>query len=345
MTNAAFEGNDTKREVFLFNFGGPTQEKEVEPFLLKLFEDPFIIRAPLGTFLRKHLAKYISKKRWQKTNAQYQQIGYSPINRYTDAQAMQLEARLRKIHPETKVHVINRYTAPYADDVIAKITAQKESNSRYFLISMYPHFCHSTTASSIRDFDQAWERVTGEKSPVSTRIYSWWWHPSWMDWMEKTLKNQIQNALQENPHKNLTVLYSAHGVPQKYTDRGDPYWHEVRAQVDELSRRCKSWLSTLFPNESVTFDLCFQSRVGPVKWLRPYAEDAIRAYASSRKDSLLLVPVSFVSDHIETLFEMDVTYRNDALSAGFSKVYRCPVPNDQAVLADSLAAILTTHGF
>ena len=327
-------------DVVILHFGGPTCEEQVQPFLRRLFEDPFIIRAPLGVTGRKWLASYISKKRWKHTNEQYKAIGYSPINHYTKIQADFLEQRLKADHPESKVFVVNRYTEPFAPQVIPEIL-KSPAERPLFLLTLYPHFSHSTAGSSIRDFDQAWEAITGTKTKTSHRVFHWWWQRRYREYALEFLKEAVSKHQTTYPGQALSVLYSAHGLPQKYADRGDPYVHDIRAHAEELSLMLRSWAKEEFGGQlDLSFDLSFQSRVGPVEWLRPYTEDKIEELGNKRGGTLLIVPLSFVSDHIETLYEMDVTYRNLALSKGFKNMLRARVPNEDpkfaVVLYDTL---------
>lgn len=335
---------DVHHDVVLCNFGGPTSTAEVEPFLLRLFEDPFIIRAPLPKRLRSYIARRISKKRAPKAAAEYASIGYSPINRMTDIQAAHLEALLRERRPNTKVHVCNRYTAPSADEVVARLDPEK---SRIFLITLYPHLCHSTTVSSLRDFDLAMARRFGRADLPSVRVFSWWHHPAYVDLTFAQLQRGLESALQEPGDGPLTVLFSAHGLPARYNDRGDPYVIETQAHFAELKRRGLAWLARQSPAiaASSAWHLSFQSRVGSVEWVRPYTDEILVTLGKERRGRLVVVPISFTSDHIETLYEMDQTYRELALNSGFQSFTRVKPANDDPALAACLADSLVQHGF
>lgn len=322
-------------EVLLLNFGGPTRAEEVEPFLYRLFMDPFIIRSKMPDFFRRFLARKISKKRAPKAAAEYAKIGFSPINRMTDAQARHLEAELKKSRPNTRVRVVNRYTAPFADDVAKEIDPKK---AKVFLITLYPHFCHSTTVSSIRDFDLAFERQHGHREFPSVRVFSWWQNPRYIEHTAKKVREALDEARAKAPSDPVTILFSAHGIPERYNTRGDPYVTEIKAHFGEIKRRIPT-------DERLHWELSFQSRVGPVEWVRPYTDEKIQEIGKSRGGSLLIVPVSFTSDHIETLFEMDHTYRELALASGFKTYARAKPSNDDPELALCLADVLRQHGY
>lgn len=327
--------------VFLFNFGGPEKAEDVHGFLLKLFEDPFIIRARIPTSLRNMLARRIAKKRTPKAVEEYSKIGFSPINSFTRDQAAHLEYLLKKKRPNTRVIVVNRYTAPYAADVVAKIS---ESNGRYFMLSLYPHTCHSTTVSSYRDFDIALKSRFGDRNFTTTRVFSWWHNPRYLEFSSAQVFRTINNLLSSG-EKKITILFSAHGIPKRYQERGDPYVNEIYTHFEEIRQRCNAWLEKHSSTQAhIDWNLSFQSRVGPVEWTKPYTDESIKDLGRNQ-GALVMVPISFVSDHIETLFEMDHTYRNLALSSGFSSFHRVTPANSDPELAECLANILDQHGF
>lgn len=337
-------------EVVVCNFGGPESAADVEPFLRRLFEDPFIIRSPwIPAKFRLWLARRISKKRAPKIDVEYAKIGYSPINRTTRATASQLERLLAEIRPGTKVHVCNRYTAPFADEVIAKLDVQR---SRIFMIALYPHLCHSTTVSSFRDFDLAFRaRYGNDHTTAMVRVNSWWFAPKFLEFSYGKLRAGLEASMRHAPGRPIQVIFSAHGIPERYDLRGDPYVNETRANFYELRRRAEQWFASEDfaggrDRPSVGWHLSFQSRVGPVQWVKPSTEDTITRLGREAPNSVaLLVPISFTSDHIETLFEMDVTYRNLALNSGFCAYQRVAPPNDEPQFAECLRDILVGHGF
>jgi len=330
--------------VILCNFGGPASAAAVEPFLKRLFEDPFIIRAPLPIWMRRWLANKIATKRGPKALAEYREIGFSPINRMTAIQALHLEQQLQQVRPGTRVLVINRYTSPSADEVLA---GEDLLGKRVFLITLYPHLCHSTTVSSLRDFDLALERRYGNRDLPNTRVYSWWQTPRYLAHTYKNLESCLAPLVHANPAEPITILFSAHGIPIRYHERGDPYVNEIQTHFSELKRRGEAWLS-LQGNGALQrchWKLSFQSRVGPVAWVKPYTEEAIAELGKAHGGTLMLVPISFTADHIETLYEMDHTYQHLALQSGFKRYARAVPSNDDPELAACLADALKAHGF
>lgn len=334
--------HNVPREILLCNFGGPASADEVYPFLVRLFEDPFIIRAPLGR-LRPMLARRIARKRAPASAEEYKKIGFSPINRLTQSVAQGVEARLQKTHADTKVIVVNRYTAPFASDMVEHLNP----NARRLVITLYPHFCHSTVASSLRDLDLAYRSAHEGRDLPATRVYSWWHHPQYVTFTADALIKKLLQVCRERPQGQLTVMYSAHGIPVRYHQRGDPYCHETLAHTEELTKRARLAVADAFPDRQndIHFQLCYQSRVGRVEWVKPYTDDTIQKLGPERGGALVLVPLSFTSDHIETLYEMDVTYKEMGLQAGFDHYDRVPPANDDPRFLDCLAEIIKYHGF
>ena len=318
--------------VILCNFGGPTAAAEVEPFLRRLFEDPFIIRAPLKPWMRRWLAKRIATKRAPKSTAEYQEIGFSPINKMTTIQAGLLEGMLRQERPNTRVVIVNRYTPPDAAEVVKSLDFQ---GSRIFVLTLYPHLCHSTTVSSLRDFDLAVEAHLGHRDVPSTRVFSWWQTPRYLEHTYARLQTGLA-PLVSGAAKPTTILFSAHGIPVRYHNRGDPYVTEIQAHFSELKRRGEAWLKREHPQADVLWQLSFQSRVGPVEWVKPYTDETIARLGKERGGKLLVVPISFTADHIETLYEMDHTYQALARQSGFTDYARVVPSNADPELAACL---------
>lgn len=328
-------------EIILCNFGGPTKEEEVRPFLFLLFDDPLVIKIPFAP-LRTFLAKRISKKRAPESAKEYAKIGFSPINRMTEIQAQQLQELLRKENPHTDVHVVNRYTPPFAEEVVPKL---KLDGGKVFVITMYPQFCHSTTATSVREVDQAFLKRLGDKEVDNTRIYSWWHNQKYLEYSTKQLQEKLDEVLEKEKEGPITIMFSAHGIPKRYREKGDPYVTETNGHYNEIKRRILASMTKDGRDTSrINWELCFQSRVGPVEWTRPYTDESIDRLAKERGGHLLIYPISFTSDHIETLYEMDVTYKEQALAGGFKSYYRVAGANDDIKFTECLVDILKAHG-
>lgn len=332
--------DNTQIEIFLCHFGGPEQAEQVAPFLYQLFLDPFIIRAPFPQFFRRWLANRIVSKRTAESTEQYQHIGFSPINRYTQKQADLLQTLVQQSHPNAVVKVVNRYTQPFAGEVCAELTADP---IKRFVITLYPHFCHSTTVSSIRDFSLALRARFGEAEVPRVEIYNWWHNAKFIALSEQYLIKSLASVLSASDAP-ITVLFSAHGIPKRYALKGDPYPNEIKMHYLRLKQTAENWLARHAAARTVHWQLSFQSRVGRVEWIKPYTETEVPRLAQQNGGHLLLYPISFVSDHIETLYEMDVTYQRDAKVNGFDSYSRVPGMNEDPQLAAALYDVLCNQG-
>ncbi|MCE5312540.1 MAG: ferrochelatase, partial [Nitrospiraceae bacterium] len=283
--------------IILLNLGGPDSLDAVRPFLYNLFSDRDIIR--LGpAFMQKPLAALISALRSKKTESFYSLIGgRSPIAEITGAQAGMLEQALKEAgHSNIKVYMGMRYWHPFIEDTAAKM--HKDGVKKVIALSLYPKYSVATTGSSVSAFKKA-------ASNYGFQYYcagSWCNDPLYID----ALAEKIQNALQLFDEKP-DILFSAHSLPQKFIDEGDPYLDETRATIAEVMKRF-----------DLKWQLSFQSKSGPVKWLEPSTEEMIASLAERGTRNLLVVPVSFVSDHIETLYEIDMLYAGMAAGMGIN---------------------------
>jgi len=318
--------------VLLLNMGGPDSEAAVGPFLENLFLDPEILPLPGPRFLRGFVARRIARSRTPKVIPRYRLIGgRSPQGELTARQAAALEARLNALPPEAggggpgwRVRVAMRYWHPRADEALAEVTALRPS--RLVLLSLYPHFSRAVGGSSLGEM-RALLRRRPLPCPVAT-VEQFFRHPLFLAAHER----RIGEALAGFPDggRDAFVLFSAHNLPEKLIRGGDPYLDQVRATVDGLLPAIgeRPWR------------LAFQSRSGPVKWLEPEVADTLRALAAEGRRQVLMVPLSFVSDQIETLYEIDMVYAEEARRAGVD-FRRTPAFNDAPDFIDLLAGLAT----
>ncbi len=289
---------EPKTGVILLNMGGPEQPQDVAQFLFNLFSDREIIR--LGPrLLQKPLAWIIAKKRAPKSLAIYNQIGGgSPLIAITKKQAAALEQALESTGQFSVVTAM-RYSNPSAHDALQKLDAL--GISKIVALPLYPHYCKATSGSSLNDLRRAQHKINRDIELLEIG-----------DWSDNSLYVQ---CLAEKIHKGLlhfnnepvTVVYSAHSLPTSFIAEGDPY-------VDELT-------TTITLVEEITKlqgKLCYQSRSGPVEWLSPSTPDMLNMLAQDGCHNILMVPISFVSDHIETLYEVNILYRQMALDLGMT---------------------------
>jgi len=280
--------------VVLLNLGGPLRQGDVEPFLYRLFADREIIRFPGPACLQPLFATLLSKGRAKEVRKRYQEIGGgSPILRGTAAQAAALRAALRAAGRAEPVKIVFRYTAPRAAGVVRALKAQ--GVRRLLPVTLYPHDCRSTTGSSLAELEREARSAGLELLPGVLHYAT---DPHYLE----ALAAPLAAALARAP--GATVVFSAHSLPARAVRQGDPYQREVNATVQALQAR-------LGPIPG-GYRLAYQSKVGPVRWLEPELGGVLRSLAGR---DLIILPVSFVGEHIETLHELDILFQEVAALA------------------------------
>jgi ferrochelatase len=309
-----------KTAVILLQMGGPDSLEAVEPFLRNLFSDRDIIR--LGpSFLQPVIARWIARRRAPKVEEQYEKIGgRSPIREFTRAQALALEERLGG---DFRCFAAMRYWRPSTIEALAAV--KKAGISRIVALPLYPHYSRATTGSSRNELQRVLN-LAGGGFTVSW-VESFHDHPLYIRAVAGTI---AQGLTDFPPGEDVTLLFSAHSLPVSFIESGDPYL----SQVEETVRL----VMESFPG--IRHDLAFQSKAGPVKWLEPSTEKAIARHGESRCRNLLIVPVSFVCDHIETLYEIDITYAALARERGIENFRRAPSLNTSPLFIDCLADLV-----
>jgi ferrochelatase len=314
-------GDSKNFAVILFQLGGPETLDAVEPFLYNLFCDPDIINFP-GSFLaRKPLAKLISTRRSKNVARHYAEIGGgSPIRRLTEQQARSLEAALRpRINARTIVAM--RYWHPDTREAIAAL--ERAPYDELVLLPLYPHYSFATTGSSLKE----WNRQYSARVPVRT-IDHFFDHPDYV----AAVVERIDSVLRElDDPDQVHLVFSAHGLPLALLEKGDPYPKQIEQTV-KLVQELGSWENP--------FTLCFQSRVGPQKWLQPSLTTTISRLAHSGVKRMLVIPISFLTEHIETLHEINIEAREEAEKLGVSEFHMMPALNDSPLLIRALADLV-----
>lgn len=321
--------------VVLFNLGGPSDAGEVEPFLYNLFMDPAIIDIPLPAFLRHPMCRYIARKRSEGVRQEYEIIGgASPLVEHTDRQAQLLETRLRaELSPLTgaafKVYQAMRYAPPFSEDAIASMKA--DGVTQVILLPLYPQYSKTTTGASLVYWKALQE--TGEAPDwPSALVFEYAAHPS----LVRAFSERIDEALErfdESVRDEVHLLFSAHGTPlYEMQKRKDPYCCLVHSTVDAIIR---------YRKEERSFSTAFQSKVGPAKWLTPSTPDRLKELAGLGEEQVLVVPVAFVSDHVETAFELDMEVRKEAEHAGIKHFEVMTGLNDHSLFIDALFDVVS----
>jgi protoporphyrin/coproporphyrin ferrochelatase len=320
-----------KTGIVMLNLGGPATLDDVEPFLLELFADREIIQLPF----QRWLGPFIARRRTPKVRGLYAAIGGgSPILRYTEAQGRGMVARLDRLSPETAPHrfyIAFRYTRPRSDDALRMMHA--DGVERAVAFTQYPQFSCSTTGSSLNELWRAASR-TGLRDAFEWSILDRWAvHPSFIEAMTETVREGLGQFAPADREKVL-ILFSAHSLPLDVIDRGDSYPQEVGASVQRVVERLGA---------SNPYILAYQSDVGPVRWLGPSTAQVLRRLGARGQRHVLVVPIAFTSDHIETLSELDREYGEVAHEAGITHYRRAPALNDRPRFLDALAEMVRDH--
>ena len=324
---------DSQTAIVLFNLGGPDDLASVEPFLVNLFRDREIIQLPGGAALQPLMARLIAKMRGRSVRNNYRRIGGgSPQLRITRDQASALENRLNAGAGGShtyRVFIAMRYTRPSAEDALTAIAAA--GIRRIVTLTLFPHWSKATTGSSRNEFDRtlaspAWRRARFD----ITHIEHYADNPLYLDAVAATVRS-AWNDIPAERRARAVILFSAHGLPQRFIDEGDPYVEHINATRFGVLERLK------LPNRQL---LAFQSRTGPVKWIGPGTEEVLAELGDSGVTDVLVVPLSFVSDHIETLYEVDMLFADAARAAGIIGYSRPPALNTLPVFIEALASLV-----
>lgn len=322
-----------KTAIVLFNLGGPDQPDAIRPFLFNLFNDKTIISLP--RLFRFFLAWYISSKREKKARAIYDKIGgKSPLLDITLSQAYALEKEL-SFTGDFKVFVAMRYWKPYAKDVVKDIAKYDPDN--LILLPLYPQFSTATSESSIKDFaDHFLSKRRKLDKEVTTKIVCC--YPTEPDFI-KSHSLLIKQTLIKDSKNDLSkyrFLFSAHGLPQKLINRGDPYVFHVKETTKKIVENLRNLMSV--SEEEIDYRICYQSKVGRLKWTSPSLDQEIKRVALDHKIPVI-IPVAFVSDHSETLVELDIDYKEMAQKLGITDYLRVPALNIDGHFIKSLSKI------
>ena len=321
----------TRVGILLMNLGGPERIKDVGPFLYNLFSDPEIIRLPIPAF-QKPLAWLISTLRSTKSQKAYEAIGGgSPLRRITEQQARELQSELRQRGIDATSYVAMRYWHPFTESAVADIKA--DGINQVVVLPLYPHFSISTSGSSFRELNRLRKADEGfEKLPIRC-IRSWFDQRGYIEAMARLIEQQILKC--DSP-ETAHVCFTAHGVPKSYVDdAGDPYKDEIENCSILIIDQLEKFLGYTNP-----YTLSYQSRVGPEEWLKPHTDDVLENLGKDGVKELVVVPISFVSEHIETLQEIDMEYRDIAYKFGIKRFLRVPALNTYPTFIEGLADLV-----
>ena len=308
-----------RKAVILFNLGGPDKIESVEPFLFNLFNDPAILNLP--AIFRYPLAKLISNRRAPIAKKIYIELGgSSPILKLTKDQSTALEKNLNqnKLNEKYKCFVVMRCWHPRAEEVIKNVKLYNPNE--IILMPLYPQYSAATSGSSIKEWNEVCKK-NNYKIKTST-ICCYPTDENFINAHVKEISKKIKDI------NNFKLIFSAHGLPQKNIKKGDPYQWQVEQSVNKIVKNLNY--------NSLDWILSYQSRVGPLKWIEPSTDDVIIENSKIGKH-IVLVPIAFVSEHSETLVELDIEYKKLATDNGCNEYTRVPAlgTNEDFILAMS----------
>lgn len=297
--------------VFLLDFGGPETLADIRPFLKNLFSDKSIFPIPGGEIGQNIFSTLVSRFRSKRLTEQYRKIGGgSPLPKQSRALATSLEEGFQKANLDIRVFVGMRYTNPGIEEMLREISFLKPEG--IVVIPMFPQYSTATTLSVFEAFDRAYEKL---KCAIPfKKIDSWHDQPDFVAGWCYSIKKGL-DVFDPSIRSQVTILFTAHGLPVSFlTERNDPYLRQIKD--------CAEKIMTCLGGENPSY-LSFQSKVGPVEWLKPATIDFVKELASRGVKNLLLVPISFITDHVETLYEIDHEIIPEAKHAGMTHVVRC----------------------
>jgi len=309
--------------VVLFQLGGPDTLEAIEPFLYNLFCDPDIIDFPFARLGRKALARLISSTRAHKVRHYYATIGGgSPIRRLTERQAQALEAELEARGFVARCFVAMRYWHPFTAEAVASL--ERSHCDEIVLLPLYPQYSSTTTGSSLNE----WNRQFRQKCALVHVVTDFYRHEGYLDALVGTIDRTLER-FEDSSRPEL--IFSAHGIPMAVVERGDPYQRQIEETVALVMERGR-WRNR--------HHLCYQSKVGTSRWLQPTLRGTLRQVAEQRIEAVCVVPISFVSDHVETLGEIDYEARELAARLGIRRFEMTPGLNDSPTFIRALADVV-----
>ncbi len=318
-----------KLAIVLFNLGGPDRPESIKPFLLNLFHDPAILRVPF--FVRPLLAQIIATARVKPATENYAILGgKSPLLELTQDQADALADAVSGPDTDAKCFIAMRYWHPFSQEAASAVKAW--GADEIFLLPLYPHFSTTTTGSSLAAWRDAALRA-GLARPVTT-LCCWFDDDGYVAATAAIVRRSLAEA-RAVATAPVRILFSAHGLPEVIVARGDPYQFHIESTVRSVVDHLQS------DGETLDWQVCYQSRATPQKWLDPSTEEAIES-AARDKVAVLVVPIAFVSEHSETLVELDVEYRELAEKMGVPGYFRAPAQNSDAAFIAALAGLVHT---
>jgi len=318
----------SKTAVVLLNFGGPDSLNSVRPFLYNIFSDRYVFSFPISFVFQKPLAWLIAKNRSHRVQREYALIGgSSPINKWTQKQRTLLQEKLRSVNPDIDIFIGMRFWYPFISDAAEQV--MNSSYDKILLLPLYPQYSKTTTGSAVYE----WNRVfKGDKEKV-TVIPPFFNHPTYIQAVNQRISEAME-LFPKDARNDVYCIFSAHSLPVSIVKAGDPYREQVESTITSVME---------LRGNDCEWALCYQSKVGFVEWLKPAVLDTITEAAAAGKKNILIIPVSFVSENIETLYELDIEYRYYAEKQGAENYFVAESLNDSPLFIQTLFELVSEH--
>lgn len=311
--------------ILFLNMGGPDRLESVKPFLYNLFSDPEIIKLPLSQILQPLLAWIIVTARGKEACHNYSLMGgSSPQLPLTRNQATALQEQIN-----VPVYIAMRYWHPFTQETLAEI--ERDGITDLVVLTLYPHFSYTTTGSSFNELKRQLNKMASP--PKITFVAGYHHFEPYLNALAECVSEGLSKHPWDCSKEEVHVLFSAHSLPISHVKRTkDPY--------PDLIFKCARLIMERYFPENKSWDLCYQSKVGKMPWLGPYTDSALRYLAAKNVKNVLVVPISFVTDHVETLVEIDMQYMPLGQSLGITHCYRAPALNSRASFINALAELV-----
>ena len=322
MENKKFIHSQSKIAVLLVNFGGPDGLRSVKPFLYNLFSDPTVLNFPFAFLYRKPLAWLIANMRDMKSREMYKKIGgISPLIPITYLQAEKLQNQFRRNDLRIDVFIGFRYCKPFIEDVLAEIC--NLGYKKLICFPLYPQYSYTTTGSAQLVVND-WFKKNDMESPELYFIKDWYKDEDYIE----SYVGLIRGSLENLDLRSTEIIFSAHSIPLFNIENGDPY----QTQITECAQKIIEKL-----NWKKKWHLAYQSKLGPIKWLEPSTPVVIKEIAKRNPNTnVLVVPISFISEHVETIYEIGILYKGIAKKLGIKRFVRVPALNADKYLIQAL---------
>jgi len=312
--------------ILLFNLGGPETLRDVKPFLYRLFSDPEIIHVKWSP-LRKAIAYAIATLRRRTSEGYYRQIGGgSPLRRLTQDQARALSDELKRRGKDVETFVGMCTWRPFLREAVNSV--EQSNIEKLLILPLFPQYSVTTTGSGFSALRQLIEKRPSFHKLNVQWVRSWADQPTYIQSFVEGIQRELATFTKPD---RVHLLFSAHSIPESYVRKGDPYLDQTKQSVELIMDRL---------GRKNPYQLSFQSKIGPVKWLEPFTNDVILVLDKRGIDDVLVVPISFVSEHIETLYELDILYKKVAKEAGIDNFRRVPALNSDPTFIRALAEIV-----